>query len=96
LSNKIEGKVEKIGADGQLVTDISIDQIANVPRENDSVKVEFGGHTTQGIFPEDHGQPAATMVASEGKSGFIEIEIVGISLGEMLGIKVETPVAISW
>jgi S-adenosylmethionine hydrolase len=96
LPNKIDGKVEKIGESGQLVTDISIEKLTQVPRGDDSVKIKFGGHETLGIFPASHGQPDSTMVASEGESGFVEIEIVGISLSDMLGIKIETPVAISW
>ena len=95
MSNQIEGKVASIGDNGDLITDISVDQFAQVPTD-DSVRIKFGGHETMGIFPADHEQPSATMVASLGKSGFLQIEIVGISLSEMLGIKTDTPVVIDW
>jgi S-adenosylmethionine hydrolase len=95
LPNRIEGRVAQIGKTGSLVTDISVDQIADIPHD-DSVSVRFGGHETIGIYPASHGQPDATMVASVGRSGFLEIEIVGINLSEMLGIKTDVPVEVTW
>ncbi|MFK7765769.1 MAG: SAM hydroxide adenosyltransferase [Mariniblastus sp.] len=95
MANRIEGRVDKIGETGCLVTDISVDQVADIPHD-DTVTIKFGGHETIGIYPADHDQPAATLVASLGKSGFVEIEIVGISLSEMLGIKPKEAVAVCW
>ena len=95
LPNRLEGRVAEIGETGNLVTDISVDQIADIPHD-DSVTIRFGGHETVGIFPANHGQPDATMVASMGQTGYLEIEIVGISLSEMLGIKTGVPVEVSW
>jgi S-adenosylmethionine hydrolase len=87
LANSIEGSVEKIGESGNLITNIAIDQVADLPPD-DSVTVTFGGHETHGVHPTEHEQPMGTLVASRGESGFLEIEIVGISIAEMLGIKV--------
>ena len=95
MSNQIEGHVASIGDKGDLITDITVDQVANVPRD-DSVRIRFGGHETLGIYPADHDQPPSTMVASLDHSGFLKIEIVGVSLSEMLGIKANTPVVIDW
>ena len=95
MANSIKGSVASVGEKGQLITDISIDQVENVPRD-ENVQIKFGGHETMGIFPADHGQPDNTMVASMGHSGFIEIEIVGISLSEMLGIKEQEAVEVVW
>ena len=95
MPNRIEGRVAEIGETGNLVTDISVDQVASIPHD-DSVTIRFGGHETIGIYPTEHGQPDATMVASVGKTGFLEIEIVGVNLSEMLGIKADVPVEISW
>jgi len=95
LANRIEGQVSSITAAGSLVTDISVDRLKDVPPdENTAVKV--GDHETFGLYPTDHGQPDATMVASLGASGFLEIEIVGIPLAEMLGIRVGEKVQIVW
>ncbi|MGB1930814.1 MAG: adenosylmethionine-8-amino-7-oxononanoate aminotransferase [Mariniblastus sp.] len=95
MSNLIEGHVASVNADGDLVTDISIEQIINVPRD-ESVRIIFGGHETIGLYPDPHDQPAATMVAKLSNSGFLEVGIVGISLSEMLGINVGEPVKIEW
>ena len=95
LANLLEGTVTEIGAEGNLVTDIPVSHLVEVPKDENTV-VKFGDHETLGIFPSDHGQPESTMVASMGSSGFLEIEIVGISLGEMLGIKVGEKISVSW
>ena len=93
MSKTIEGSVEKIGESGNLITDISTDQVANLAAD-DSVTVKFGGHETHGVHPTDHEQPIGTLVALQGQSGFLEIEIVGISIAEMLGIKAGQSVVI--
>lgn len=95
MPNQIDGRVAEIGETGCLVTDISVDEIANIPHD-DSVTIRFGGHETVGIYPDNHGQPDSTMVVSFGKTGFLEIEIVGVNLSEMLGIKTDVPVEITW
>ena len=95
LANRIEGKVAKIGETGNLITDIPVAQISDIPHD-ESVTIAFGDHSTVSIFPAEHDQPDATMVASFGKSGFLEIEIVGISLADMLGIQVNEAVRVAW
>lgn len=95
LTTKIEGKVASIGDHGNLITDIAIAAVADAS-EDETTVVKFGGHETFGIFPADHGQPESTMVASCGPSGFVEIEIVGIPLAEMLGIGVGEKVEVRW
>ena len=93
MSKKIEGIVSSIGESGNLITSIAIDQVADLPAD-DSVTIKFGGHETHGVHPTDHEQPMGTLVASIGQSRFLEIEIVGISIAEMLGIKVGEAVVV--
>ena len=95
LANEIKGRVSSVDDSGRLVSDISIDQVADTPRDESTI-VRFGDHETVGLHPAEHDQPPSTMVACLGKSGFIEIEIVGVSLSDMLGIKVGEPVTIKW
>jgi S-adenosylmethionine hydrolase len=95
LSNRIEGRVTEIDASGTLITDIPVDRVAGIPHD-ESVTIQFGDHQTLGIFPAEHDQPESTMVASMGNSGFLQIEIVGINLAEMLGIKVDESVQVKW
>ena len=95
LANLIEGSVSAIGESGNLITDISVEQLADTPKDENTI-VKFGDHETLGIYETNHGQPDATMVASLGPNGFLEIEIVGISLSEMLGIKTGEKISVSW
>ena len=95
MANLVEGTVASIGESGQLISDITQGQLENVPRDENTI-VKFGGHETHGLFSHEHGQPDATMVAFVGKSGALEIEIVGVSLSDMLGIKAGEKVSVSW
>lgn len=91
----VTGTVTSVGPKGQLITDIANESL-NDAGQDDSVTVKFAEHETIGVYPEAHGQPAATLVASLGGSGCLEIEIVGISISEMLGIKAGVPVSVSY
>ena len=91
----VTGTVKSIGAKGQLITDITNDSISEAGQD-DTVTVKFDEHETIGVYPEAHGQPDATLVASRGGSGNLEIEIVGISISEMLGIKTGVPVSVNF
>lgn len=95
MANRIQGQVSRISETGNLITDISVDQLNEAPRD-ESLTVKFGDHETFGLFPSEHGQPDATMVATMGISGCVEIEIVGIPLAEMLGIRVGEKVIVKW
>ena len=92
---KIEGKVVAIEPSGNLRTDIAADRLRGVPSD-DSVKVCCDEHETTGLFSEDHGQPAMTLLALVGKSGFLELCIVGDSAAIMLGVRVGEGVVVVW
>lgn len=95
MATTATGKVAEISGDGKLITDIDLAQVSAAVG-NEETRVEFGGHETVGLFEESHGQPEATLVASVGASGCIEIEIVGMDLAGMLGIPVGTQVKVQW
>ena len=94
-TNKVDGVVESIGDKGQLITSISNGELTEAGQD-ESVSVRFFEHETLGVYPENHGQPDATLVASLGSSGFLEIEIVGVSISAMLGIKKGVTVSVSF
>ena len=94
MSTSIEGQIVEIGTSGSLITDIKNDQLTAVPHD-ESTSIKFDAHTTVGIFPADEEQPMGTLVARMGDSGCLEIEIVGMNLSEMLGIKVGEAVSVS-
>jgi S-adenosylmethionine hydrolase len=95
VAGKIEGTVVAISEAGNLITDISAEQLADVPR-NDSVSVSCDEHETIGIFPAEHQEPPMTLLALVGGSGKLELEIVGDSAKIMLGVRVGEKVVVKW
>lgn len=95
MPNRIEGTVSSISHNGALITDISIESLENVPT-GETTQIKFGDFETFGLFPNEHQQPDATMVAFLGDTGFLEIEIVGISLADMLGVRQGESVVVKW
>jgi S-adenosylmethionine hydrolase len=93
--SKIEGSVQSIDSFGNLITDISADALADVPR-GEEVAVECDEHETRGIFKTYADQPPMTLIAVVGSSGNLELAIVGESAADMLGIEVGTPVTVCW
>lgn len=94
MSTSIDGKIVEIGPTGTLITDIKNEQLSTVPHD-ETTSIKFDAHTTVGIFPADEEQPMGTLVARTGESGCLEIEIVGLNLSEMLGIKVGEAVSVT-
>lgn len=95
MAQQIFGSVVALSETGGLVTDIASDQLANAPRD-ESVSISFGGHQTIGIYPEDHDQPESTLIAILPEKSSLRIELVGISVSEMLGLGVGESVSVSW
>jgi S-adenosylmethionine hydrolase len=94
-SSRIEGKVVAITADGNLVTDITSQQLEGTPRD-ERVRVCCDEHETIGIFPADHSEPESTFLAVLNSDGTLELAIVGLSAGDMLGIRVGESVVVQW
>lgn len=95
MPGTVEGKVVSVSEEGNLVTDISPDQLAGAPR-NEGVVVACDEHETQGLFALGHDQPESTFIALVGESGCLELEIVGLSASIMLGIRVGETVTVRW
>ncbi len=95
MSEKIVGSVVALSETGGLVTDITFEQLLNAPRD-ESVSISVGGHKTIGIYPEDHGQPDATLLAIVSDALPLRIELTGISISEMLGLDVGETVTVEW
>jgi S-adenosyl-L-methionine hydrolase (adenosine-forming) len=92
---KIEGVIESIDSFGNLISNITADQLADAPRGEETV-IECDEHQTQGIFATYSDQPEMTLVALVGSSGKLELAIVGDSAKIMLGVKVGTPISVRW
>ena len=95
MANSIEGSVVSIDSQGNLVTDISRDQLSGAPVD-ESVTVHCDGHETYGIFQSPEGQPPMTLIAVYGNEGQLELSIVDDSAKIMLGVSVGAAVKVSW
>jgi S-adenosylmethionine hydrolase len=94
-ANKIEGAVESIDSFGNLITNISADALARVPR-GEQVAIVCDEHETRGIFKTYAEQPEMTLIALVGSSGRLELAIVGDSAATMLGVRAGAPVKVTW
>lgn len=95
MPGKIEGAIVKISDSGNLITDISGDQLRDAPRD-ESVTIRCDEHETVGIFTLEHKEPPMTLLALIGQSGNLELEIVGDSAKIMLGVRVGEKVTVQW
>ena len=95
MAGRIDGQVVSISESGNLVTDITADRLASVPRD-DQVTIRCDEHETLCIFEGDHEQPAFTLIAVLGGSGSLELEVVGDSAKMMLGVAVGEKVEVHW
>ena len=95
MGNKIQGQVVSVDSFGNLVTNITRDMLADVPRD-ESVTVRCEEHETHGIFNTYADQPPMTLVALVGSNDCLEISIVDDSAKIMLGVGVGAPVEVAW
>ena len=94
MSGKIEGTIANVTEAGDLLSDITAQQLADVPRD-ERVAVFCGGHQTIGIYPADHAEPAMTFLAVLGDDG-LRLTIVGDSARAMLGLNPGEQVVVEW
>lgn len=80
---------------GNLITDITAEQLQRAPTD-ERVRIICDEHETQGIFTNGHNEPEATFLALVGEQGALELEIVGLSASDMLGIRVGEKVVVEW
>lgn len=95
VANHIDGEVIEVDTFGNLTTNITREMLRGVPTD-ESVTITCDEHQTQGIFRAYHDQPAMTLVALVGSDERLEIAIVDENAAAMLGIRVGTPVRVSW
>jgi S-adenosylmethionine hydrolase len=95
VANRIEGQVTAIDSFGNLITNITREQLAGVPTD-ETVGVFCDEHETRGIFKTYADQPAMTLIALVGANDCLEIAIVDDSAAIMLGVGVGAPVEVRW
>ncbi len=92
---QIQGNVQSVDAQGNLVTDITAESLAEAPRD-DRLRVSYDEHETCGLFQCYEEQPALTLVAVLNPQGLLELGIVQENAQIMLGAKVGSPVVVKW
>ena len=95
MPGKIEGRVVAIADNGNLVTDITAEQLQHAPRD-ERVTVGCDEHLTQGIFAPGHTEPEMTFLALLGERMTLELAIVGDNASLMLGIRAGEKVVVQW
>ena len=58
----LQGEVVSVAESGDLLTNVTGEQLAEAPRD-ETVSIRCDGHTTMGIYPADHDQPEFTFLA---------------------------------
>ncbi|WP_425398875.1 SAM hydrolase/SAM-dependent halogenase family protein [Aeoliella sp.] len=95
VAQKIEGEVIEVDSFGNLITNITAEMIADVPRD-ENTRVRCDEHETLGIFDAYGDQPPMTLIALVGSGDKLELAIVDDSAKIMLGVGVGVPVTIEW
>jgi S-adenosyl-L-methionine hydrolase (adenosine-forming) len=95
VGQKIEGEVTEVDSFGNLITNITLDMLAEAPRD-ERAHVRCDEHETMGIFSAYGDQPPMTLIALVGSGGKLELAIVDDSAKIMLGVGVGTPVTVEW
>jgi S-adenosylmethionine hydrolase len=95
VPGKVVGKVVAFSDQGNLVTDISAEQLSSAPRDERLV-VRCDEHETYCLFETGHQQPESTLIAVLNTRGRLELEIVGESAKLMLGVPLGEIVEVCW
>ena len=94
MAGKIEGTVVSVTESGDLVTDLSTEQLADTPQDEQTT-IRCEDHVTHGLYPEDHGQPDLTFLAILGGGNLI-LTLVSENASTFLGLTAGCKVTVSW
>jgi S-adenosylmethionine hydrolase len=92
---KVTGKIVAVSESGNLVTDLTADQLRAAPRSEETI-IRCDEHETRGLFSPDHQEPPFTLLALLNASGQLELTIVGDSARDMLGLRPGMEVVVEW
>jgi hypothetical protein len=95
MPGKIEGIIETVDSFGNLISNITEEQLGDVPR-NESVRIICDEHETHGIFKTYGEQPSMTLIALIGSGGKLELAIVDDSAAIMLGVGIGAKIKLAW
>ena len=95
VANRIEGEVITVDSFGNLITNISRDQLEGVPTDI-QVGIFCEDHETRGIFSTYADQPPMTLIALVSSSDQLELAIVDENAAAMLGAGAGAKVEVRW
>lgn len=95
VANKINGEVTEVDSFGNLITNITAEMLADVPR-GEGTRIHCDDHETFGVFEAYSDQPPMTLIALVGSGGKLELAIVDDSAKIMLGVGVGATVTVEW
>ena len=96
MSRRIQGKVETVTPEGDLVTDIHPEVWNEIPRDTETRVLVDGEHETVGLFDTDHQQPSMTLIAIAEGDAPLKLHLVDDSASMMLGVRAGASVEIRW
>jgi S-adenosylmethionine hydrolase len=96
VAGNLQGSVVRISDEGDLVTDISSEQLVHAPRDSSVQILVDDEHETFGLFGSDHDQPAMTLIAICDDGEALRLHLVGDSASMMLGVRSGAPVKVKW
>ncbi len=92
---RIEGEVVAIDSFGNLTTNVPVEMLADVPRDQRTT-VECSGQQTSGVAATYGQRPESSLVALVGSGGCLELAVVGGNAAEKLGATVGEPIVVRW
>jgi hypothetical protein len=96
VPNRVNGKIVSVTDDGDLISDITGEQLKGSPRDA-NVRIAIDEeHETFGIFPVEHGQDPMNLIAILDEDDRLRLHLVGDSASMMLGVRPGAPVQVSW
>jgi len=96
VAKKIQGTVVEVNAGGDLITDISEKQLADVARTAETKIVVDDEHETFGLFDLKHDQPSLTLIAIVEPEKTLRLHLVDDSATMMLGVRKGASVKVLW
>ena len=95
VPGSIEGRVTGVTPEGNLVTDIAVERLRDLPRD-ERLSITVDEHLTVGLFTPDHTEAPMTFLGLLAPSGFLELCMVGDSAAMMLGVRAGEKVVVRW
>jgi S-adenosylmethionine hydrolase len=95
VSGRLEGTIVAIDDAGNLVSDIPIARLQDVPTD-ERTTVSCDEHQTIGLYAVDHNQPPMTLIAVLGDSGYLELALVDDNARMMLGVREGEKIVVQW